>query len=281
MGAPQRLFLEDKTMSKRETYEQALERLRSETMTDTVLFKLTKTNPSIFESKVGGTPYIPRDRELPNDGDGNQLRFLAQIDCESLKTLPDFPHRGLLQFFISESDILGLDEDDGFKVFYYEEADKTVTEEECKAKIKPLNEPDERYMPVEGEYGMEFKPEKMSMTMVDYRYNDLARSKLEDEVDEDLFDEIFYNYDEDDDECECDDDGYCEHRSGGYPYFTQYDPRDEESEHTVLLFQLDSDYGGGEERVMWGDSGICNFFIRPGDLKNRDFTNVLYNWDCC
>ena len=33
--------------------------------------------------------------------------------------------------------------------------------------------------------------------------------------------------------------------------------------------------------IMWGDVGICNFFISPEALKRRDFSRVLYNWDCC
>ena len=70
------------------------------------------------------------------------------------------------------------------------------------------------------------------------------------------------------------------HRVGGYPSFTQLDPREYDQnfqEHTVLLFQLDSN---DEDGIMWGDSGVCNFFIRPDDLAKRDFSGVLYNWDC-
>ena len=32
--------------------------------------------------------------------------------------------------------------------------------------------------------------------------------------------------------------------------------------------------------ITWGDAGIANFFIRQSALKNLDFTDVLYNWDC-
>ena len=32
--------------------------------------------------------------------------------------------------------------------------------------------------------------------------------------------------------------------------------------------------------IMWGDSGVCNFFINKDKLKNLDFSDVLYNWDC-
>jgi uncharacterized protein YwqG len=45
----------------------------------------------------------------------------------------------------------------------------------------------------------------------------------------------------------------------------------------ILLFQLDSE--DAENEIMWGDSGVGNFFIHPEDLKKRDFSKVLYNWD--
>lgn len=49
----------------------------------------------------------------------------------------------------------------------------------------------------------------------------------------------------------------------------------------MLLFQLDSDYHDSEDRVLWGDCGIGNFFINREKLKNCDFSDVIYNWDCC
>jgi uncharacterized protein YwqG len=42
---------------------------------------------------------------------------------------------------------------------------------------------------------------------------------------------------------------------------------------------LDSE--DAENEIMWGDSGVGNFFIHPEDLKKRDFSKVFYNWDCC
>jgi uncharacterized protein YwqG len=64
---------------------------------------------------------------------------------------------------------------------------------------------------------------------------------------------------------------------GGYAVFTQEDPRAVDSP-LVLLLQLGSD---DEAEMMWGDSGIANFFIDPDDLAKADFSRVLYNWDCC
>ena len=55
-------------------------------------------------------------------------------------------------------------------------------------------------------------------------------------------------------------------------------------EFDTLLFQLDSemrDTGKGGDLVLWGDCGVCNFFIARTDLEKLDFSRVLYNWDCC
>ena len=47
-----------------------------------------------------------------------------------------------------------------------------------------------------------------------------------------------------------------------------------------LFIQLDSLYDSKEDILMWGDSGVANFFITDEDLKNRNFEDVIYNWDC-
>lgn len=66
-------------------------------------------------------------------------------------------------------------------------------------------------------------------------------------------------------------------QAGGYPCFTQYDPRENSyQDYDVLLFQLDT-----VKDIMWGDSGVANFFIRKENLQNEDFSSVLFHWDCC
>ena len=120
-----------------------------------------------------------------------------------------------------------------------------------RTKLKEYDD-DEYLMPVFGEFGMTFEK-------VINKY-----------VDDDSSDEYY-------------DEGIG-HKIGGYPYFTQTDPRwsEELEKYDYLLFQLDTDDDDdGNERVMWGDSGIGNFFIRTQDLKNCNFSDVLYNWDCC
>ena len=43
------------------------------------------------------------------------------------------------------------------------------------------------------------------------------------------------------------------------------------NDYNTLLFQMDSDM-----HIMWGDSGVANFFIK----NDNDFDDVFYTWDC-
>ena len=63
-------------------------------------------------------------------------------------------------------------------------------------------------------------------------------------------------------------------------HFHTDDPREWEEkyqQHDILLLQIDTD---DSLNIMWGDSGVANFFIKKDDLLNLDFSNVIYNWDC-
>lgn len=220
---------------------------------------LTDTKPSIFESKIGGLGYIPHDKDFPTDSNGNQLRLLAQIECDKIQ-LDGFMKTGLLQFWILNDDVSGMDvwgttNQDGFRVIYYPEIDKTVTIEEIEGKFvkNEYDNNEEDWFPVFRECGMSF--EKSTNNYID------NSQELSDEE---------YNK-------------IIGHKVGGYPYFTQSDPRDEKmlEYYDFLLFQLDTDYIGNEDVVMWGDAGVGNFFINSEKLKNQDFSDVLYNWDCC
>lgn len=232
-----------------------------------IRIKLTNTEPDIFSSKAGGLGYIPHDGDFPVAKEGNQLRLLAQIDCSQVD-FENFPKTGLLQFWFLNDDVYGLDgfgEDapeaitqDTFRVIYYPEIDRTVTREEILQKyVKSEYDEDEDCTPVSGEYGMTFEPAE-SYEIPDYS---------DDEENWEEFSKLSGDAPQ--------------HRIGGYPYFTQDDPRMEDSPYDFLLFQLDSDFENQKDRVLWGDAGIANFFINSEKLKNLDFSDVLYNWDCC
>ncbi|MDE5557090.1 MAG: DUF1963 domain-containing protein [Ruminococcus sp.] len=210
---------------------------------------LTDTKPSVFESKIGGLGYIPHDKNFPTDSNGNQLRLLAQIECDKIQ-LDGFMKTGLLQFWIL-NDEFGLDfnnptNQDGFRIIYYPEIDKTVTESEINSKFVKSKYDDNAYcdFPVFRECSMNFEKSE-NMPDKHCKYNS-------------------------------------GHKVGGYPYFTQDDPRDEKQleYYDFLLFQLDTDSIDGEYITMWCDGGVGNFFINSEKLKKRDFSDVLYNWNC-
>lgn len=240
---------------------------------------LTNTQPGLFDSKVGGIGYVPHDAQIPQDSKGKQLRLLAQVDCTKIM-LEDFPHEGLLQFWILNDDVYGLNFDDNtkqdtFRVLYYRRIDKGVTEEEIHAKMQSDTSEDDTYFPVFGTYGLQFYAETDTISACDCRFErritNLVQKYYPEEA-EDLLDDPTDFEDEDKN-------GFG-HKIGGYPGFTQWDPRSEDDSHNVLLFQLDSDFGNGEDKIMWGDAGICNFFINREKLKCCDFSDVIYNWDC-
>lgn len=263
-----------------------------------VRFTLEPGEPGIFESKAGGTPYLPHDMPWPLDSRGQGMNLLAQVDCSGLGGLPDFPQSGLLQFFTGLDDLFGAEfdhmtEQKDFRVLYHEVVDPSVTAEEVGAKRPPLPEDEDVrfYTPLCSgpcrillqapiEQGMNesaplFDPlftEKWNQARpelrVEYQWkiHELVAQRLRD-------------YDA------TEQPGWKGpyHQLGGYPFFTQQDPRPGECDDLdVLLFQLDSDMPkGGKDLILWGDSGVGNFFINREALRRRDFSRVAYTWDCC
>ncbi len=268
---------------------EAFRLVKKETEVSCVTMELAETKPSIFDSKIGGNGYIPHDGDFPEDSKGNQLRLLAQINCTDV-SLEDFPKQGLLQFWILNNDLFGLNFDDGakqdtFRVIYHKDIDKSVTEEEILSKIKDneFEADDEGYMPVEGEYGLTFKADTDYMSDNDCHFDKLF-CKMYNRVNPpepiDSLNDLDFDFDELEFYEESMDKSF-NHKIGGYPGFTQWDPRNENDDnYNFLLFQLDSDFNNGNYEILWGDAGIGNFFINREKLKQLDFSDVLYNWDC-
>ncbi len=255
--------------------------------------------PELTDSKFGGLPYWDLEREYPKDSNGRALLLLAQLNFEQMEVEGPLPDAGMLQFFILPDELFGIDFDhpdvqDTFRVVYHESVNYDITREE----IEKLGVPDssreefQEYTPVLKELAVECVNDTSFMSFSDYRLDqmfkdvvkelwdvDLGEESIYDAVDDEVMDEIEEEYRGDEDEDAC-----CGHKMLGYPYFTQTDPREYEEKYRVydtLLFQMDSDYKGQDDLVLWGDCGVGNFFINRKDLEKRDFSKVLYNWDCC
>ena len=235
----------------------------------------------ITDSKIEGIPYIPKGRKIPTNSKGQQFMFLAQINCEDLKGLEDFPQEGILQFWILGEDLLGLDFDDytnrdGFDVIYYEKIEDYHSEVEFKKMYNPYRENSGNLeianKPCKMNFSLEKQKESFNYEFLEKLYEEVLKEEnLKFEEDNELYEEVERIYE---------DEFYEEivgTKCNGFPYFTQFEPRDEEQlkEYDTLLFQIDS---GGE--IMIGDCGVMNFFINREKLKNKDFSDVFYNWDC-
>ena len=237
----------------------------------------------ITDSKIEGIPYIPKGKKIPTNSKEQQFMFLAQINCEDLKGLEDFPQEGILQFWVLGSDHFGKDFDnptnrDGFDVIYYEKIEDYYSEDEFKEMYNPYKF-DLKYMetliasePCKMKFSLEKQKESFNYELLDNLFKEVLeeeslgfneKDKLYEEV-EKLYDDEFYEE-------------IVGTKCNGFPYFTQWEPRDDKQmkEYDTSLFQIDS----GKE-VMIGDSGVMHFFINREKLKNKDFSDVFYHWDC-
>jgi len=243
-----------------------------------IKIETVEAEAKLHSSKFGGYPYLPIGAEHPLDLYGNPMLLLAQINYEEMPRLDDMPAKGMLQFFITatsdKDDIYGADFDEptnqeNFRVVYHKE----VVTDELKlvtnfSYLEKMNY-DYSLFPVPEERLLKFELDYEPVSTADYRFEYLFDEESDLTDDDDLIDKYVD---------ELDVDG---HKVGGYAYFTQDDPRghnDELKEYEMLLLQIDTD---GEAEIMFGDSGIANFFIKREDLKNLNFTNVMYTWDCC
>lgn len=256
-------------------------------------------NLGVFESKLGGVPYMPADFEYPKGKSGifkgRPLRLLAQLNFEKLPHIENFPRKGILQFFCSDDEddcAYGINfdnrtEQNGFRIIYHE----NIIADESRLMPKesmPKFRNNMGNFPFEGEFLLEAEAAEMCpVSSGDYRFNEAAFEVLGkisgkniatfNDAEEAGFGDDFWEklYVMRDTERTC---------IGGYPFFTQDDPREytpEIADYGVLLFQCASFFGDdtGDE-IMWGDMGVGNFFISENDLKNLDFSKVAYNWDC-
>lgn len=198
--------------------------------------------PTIFDSKIGGYPYWDySENQYPVDSEGAKLQLLAQINLSKEK-IEGLPQEGMLQFFISStSNCYGLNFND-----------QTLQDSFRVVYHKSINENVEIVKNVPTSLDGNSTP-VVKECSISFEKADEADSG------------VFVNAN-----------------------FTQDDPREnldeEEAEkYKTVLFQMDSNDGSidGEDYFMWGDMGIGAFFADSEKIRQGDFSDVLYNWDCC
>ncbi|MBB1284601.1 DUF1963 domain-containing protein [Flavisolibacter sp. BT320] len=225
----------------------------------------------LFDSKFGGHPYWPKNKAYPVDSHGNYMYLLAQLNFSQIPGLEGYPEKGILQFFLAADDIYGLDVDHptqqtGFRVVYWEDSSEPALDN-----FHFLDEQErDSALPLEQPMQLTFSLDKDYYSFSDCRYpeevaDDLLGADKPVKGQRSLEDELTEVFSEGG------------HKMGGYAFFTQDDPRREMTYRDyILLLQIDSQ----GDHICWGDLGVGNFFIHPDALRQKDFSQVLYNWDC-
>ncbi|GJM31508.1 MAG: hypothetical protein DHS20C18_05090 [Saprospiraceae bacterium] len=222
-----------------------------------------------WQSKFGGNPYLPKGTEFPRDPEGRHLFFLAQINFEEVPEFAPFPAKGMLQFYIADDELFGQNPDQPkeqhrFRVLYFPE---TITDtSQLQSDFSFLPEYGELPVYPGQSYGMIFEMSREIVPFTDYQFAHHFSEDFFAQFGEKQW-EVLGLYQE-----EVSSEG---HKIGGYAHFAQEDFRSPENP-LVLLFQMDTDV---EMESMWGDMGTANFFIDEADLKQLDFSKVLYHWD--
>ena len=243
---------------------------------------------NLTDSKFGGLPYISTDADTPKDSNDNQLALLAQINCSELPENTLYPKDGLLQFWISRNDDFGLDNKKDYCVKYIENIENNITKESILTKYKLLDEENnEEYSPFNKKntsFALKFEKGISTITSTDFLFEDIALKTIHelfpdeniedlyDDLERDVFDTLFKAF------------SGVDHAIGAYPTFTQWDPRnpEEKDAYGITLLQVEShwDNDSNSSGIMWGDSGVANFFINKEKLEHLNFEDVLFNWDC-
>lgn len=257
---------------------------------------IPKTKTPMTSSNVAGWFYLPKNANIPTTDRGEQLMYLAQINCEELPENSIYPSKGIMQFWIFGGDYnLGNDytkptSDSKKRVIYYPEIEEHFTEVELSEMYKPEEDKKEGELitPINdgAPFAMSFEKTSQWPLPNDFRFEEIFNEKLNEHIEETKAEEGFESYDIGEEESYdiIEDLDIPNHTQiGGYGHFTQEDPRmyDDFEDYTELLFQLDSEFGTDDYYILWGDCGVGNFFAKKEQLRNLDFAECLYSWDCC
>jgi uncharacterized protein YwqG len=223
---------------------------------------------SMLGCQLGGEPWWPAGEAYPQARDGSPMYLLVQLNFAEMPVLEPFPRTGLLQVFIAADPLYGADLDDplntaGFRIVHHTDLDRRRDRSVVPRKLPGRRE---AVLPLEQPLqarGLSFLLEAMAIDPTDHRFSTVLGEIAEDDTLLELY-------------AEWHEAGAI--RLGGYPNFTQEDPRAyiQRALGSFNLLTIDSTDG-----IMWGDSGVAQFFIEEADLAKQDFSKVGYNWDCC
>lgn len=245
-----------------------VERFKEKTKKDCYKIVLEEGEPLILDNKIGGNPYLPIGEEYPKDKTGNNMALLLQINLKDIE-LENYPKKGILEIFMDNS--LGYPPE--YEIKYFDEGLEYQTN---------LPNVDYSEFVVEKPIKISLKSTISYMSFEDYRFSSVINPILKELYDKEI--EYYYQlneiigenwYEEFEKECNYD----CL-TIGGYPNFTQQDPREGIKENRdECLLKIDS--CEDLKKFYIGDAGIIFVLISEEDIKNCNFQNAIVDWDCC
>lgn len=252
-----------------EKFKLVVEEFKKATEKECYKVLLLEDEPNILDDKIGGQPYLPIGEELPKDKDGNFMPLLLQVNLKNID-LDNFPKKGILEIFTDKD----VDYPCQYAIRYYEEGLEYQTD---------LPTIDTSHYIIEKSVKIKLEKDICHMTINDYKFTSiicpLVNKIYNTNVNnygqlEDFFGDFAW-YDKIRDEL-----SNPAITIGGYPDFTQSDPRyDRLQGKEECLFKLDSWTNSNLFNI--GDCGILFTLISLEDLKNDNFDNAVVDWDCC
>ena len=224
-------------------------------------------------NRLGGPVWLAEGEAWPVGRNGLAMEFLLQLDFGDLPPLPDFPAQGVLQFFVANDDMNGMDLDDlanGDIALQWRDdvagpgrmetppplpgRDVNCSpwvDDAARAHGRPLDATAVLQQAVWGDWRIDARWEGW--------LNRPGFQELEDSVMEPPGAPR-----------QC-------HHVGGQPVYVQDDVRRDPRYRAYdrCLLRLTSD-----KALQWGDVGEAVFLIPEAALRARDWRQAIFTWDC-
>lgn len=259
-------------------------------------FSLEDHTSSLTQSRLGGRAPWVENTPVPTNVDGEALIFLAQIQigdmAEALPVPADREHFAL-QFYIANGDLFGCDfpsrknaEGSNFRVIFVDTRELNT--------FAPAPDPEPEFSiftwPNPTNQNRALVKNNLFTSMPSYEEatgegiatqvaNIVAQHTALKPYQIDSINELEDEYFEAVENAEDENEGWGrECYVGGYPDFTQSDPRTKRNGtdgHTLNLLSL-----GYSDNILIGDAGRMHFLIREDHWVAGDLSDIIYNWDC-
>ncbi len=252
-----------------EKFFKVVEMFKENTKKDCYKISLLEGEPTILDDKIGGKPYLPIGEEYPKNKNGEPLALLLQVNLKNID-LDGYPKKGILEIYTDKD----VDYPCQYSIKYFKEDLEYQTD---------LPNVDSSHYIVRNGLKISLSKDICYMSINDYRFikimcdivNQVYGTAFNTYDDLDDYFTEFSWYDKLSDECE-----NPSITVGGYPDFTQQDPRyDIKENKDECLFKLDS--MEDLKTFSIGDSGILFVLISKEDIQKCNFENGFVDWDCC